>query len=151
MDRAWKRNEVAVSPVIATILLVAITVVLAAVLYVMVTALIDGGGDGGQGYIELSKESVGPNTWELEVVGASPVDDLADYKVVILKDGTRIHTIDPLKENNTGDYRFTDLDGGGELSRGDRFYVTCEPGSNYELSVIWRQTGDSRGSVEWET
>lgn len=150
MDRAWKRNEVAVSPVIATILLVAITVVLAAVLYVMVTSLIDGGGDG-QGYIELTKESVGPHTWELEVVGASQVDDLTDYKVVILKDGTRIHTIDPLKENNTGDYRFTDLDGGGELSRGDRFYVTCEPGSNYELSVIWRQTGDSRGSVKWET
>ena len=40
----WKKNNKAVSPVIATILMVAITVVLAAVLYVMVMGF---GGDGG--------------------------------------------------------------------------------------------------------
>lgn len=39
MKRVWKNRE-GVSPVIATILMVAITVVLAAVLYVMVTGLI---------------------------------------------------------------------------------------------------------------
>src|SRR3989442_10795764 len=38
-----RKDEKAVSPVIATILMVAITVVLAAVLYVMVTGLIGGG------------------------------------------------------------------------------------------------------------
>ncbi len=36
MKKAWKKNDTGVSPVIATILMVAITVVLAAVLYVMV-------------------------------------------------------------------------------------------------------------------
>ncbi|MCX6651668.1 MAG: type IV pilin [Methanomassiliicoccales archaeon] len=36
MKKMWKKNNKAVSPVIATILMVAITVVLAAVLYVMV-------------------------------------------------------------------------------------------------------------------
>jgi flagellin-like protein len=36
MKKAWKKNDEGVSPVIATILMVAITVVLAAVLYVMV-------------------------------------------------------------------------------------------------------------------
>lgn len=41
MKRIWKENE-AVSPVIATILMVAITVVLAAVLYVLVIGLVDG-------------------------------------------------------------------------------------------------------------
>ncbi|HPD09254.1 MAG TPA: type IV pilin, partial [Methanomassiliicoccales archaeon] len=39
----WKKNTKAVSPVIATILMVAITVVLAAVLYVMVMGF--GGSD----------------------------------------------------------------------------------------------------------
>jgi flagellin-like protein len=43
MKRVWKKNnKEAVSPVIATILMVAITVVLAAVLYVMVSAYING-------------------------------------------------------------------------------------------------------------
>ncbi len=42
MKKIWKRrNEEGVSPVIATILMVAITVVLAAVLYVMVIGLVD--------------------------------------------------------------------------------------------------------------
>ena len=41
MKRIWKENE-GVSPVIATILMVAITVVLAAVLYVLVIGLVDG-------------------------------------------------------------------------------------------------------------
>jgi len=40
MKKAWKKDE-GVSPVIATILMVAITVVLAAVLYVMVVGLVD--------------------------------------------------------------------------------------------------------------
>jgi len=44
MKKMWKKNNKAVSPVIATILMVAITVVLAAVLYVMVMGF---GGDGG--------------------------------------------------------------------------------------------------------
>jgi flagellin-like protein len=43
MKRIWK-NKQGVSPVIATILMVAITVVLAAVLYVMVSGYMTGGG-----------------------------------------------------------------------------------------------------------
>lgn len=39
MKKAWKKNDEGVSPVIATILMVAITVVLAAVLYVMVMGI----------------------------------------------------------------------------------------------------------------
>jgi len=39
MKKTWKRNDEGVSPVIATILMVAITVVLAAVLYVMVIGM----------------------------------------------------------------------------------------------------------------
>jgi hypothetical protein len=129
--------------------LVAITVVLAAVLYVMVTAIIEPPEPPAR--IEFMKDSKAPNTWELEVTGASVSEDLINYKVVILKNGSRIHTMDPLAENDAGNYRFTDIDGGGELSIGDRFIITCEPGSLYELNIISRDTGNSRGSVEWET
>jgi len=45
MKKMWKLNNKAVSPVIATILMVAITVVLAAVLYVMVMGFGGGGAD----------------------------------------------------------------------------------------------------------
>src|SRR5438309_12058808 len=44
MKSIIRKDEAAVSPVIATILMVAITVVLAAVLYVMVSGLITGPG-----------------------------------------------------------------------------------------------------------
>src|SRR2546429_4304011 len=44
MKSVIRKDEAAVSPVIATILMVAITVVLAAVLYVMVSGLITGPG-----------------------------------------------------------------------------------------------------------
>src|SRR5437667_11322584 len=44
MKSIIRKDETAVSPVIATILMVAITVVLAAVLYVMVSGLITGPG-----------------------------------------------------------------------------------------------------------
>src|SRR2546429_6670174 len=46
MNRIIRKDEAAVSPVIATILMVAITVVLAAVPYVMVTGLVGGPGGG---------------------------------------------------------------------------------------------------------
>src|SRR3989475_9337845 len=48
MNRIIRKDEAAVSPVIATILMVAITVVLAAVLYVMVSGLLVGPGGGPQ-------------------------------------------------------------------------------------------------------
>lgn len=147
MERAWKRNEVAVSPVIATILLVAITVVLAAVLYVMVTPP----PPPEFGTVRMTKDYVDYGTWEIRIVSSSTTEDLVDYKVVILKNQTNIHVMDPIEEVKTGDYRFTDLDGGGTLGAGDRFIIKCDSDSHYELSVIWKDTGDLRGSVEWET
>ncbi|MFQ6107654.1 MAG: archaellin/type IV pilin N-terminal domain-containing protein [Thermoplasmata archaeon] len=134
---------------IATILLVAITVVLAAVLYVLVTSIIPPGPP--PGHVEMTRDSVSPGIWELRIASTTSAEDLFDYKVVILKNRTRVHIMDPLEEIDAGDYQFTDLDGGGTLSAGDRFYITCEPESLYELSVIWKDSGDERGSVEWES
>jgi len=150
LERAWIRNEVAVSPVIATILMVAITVVLAAVLYVLVTNLIPEEPEP-LGQVVMSKEPIGPDIWEFRVTSTSTNEELSFYKVIILKNGTRVHTMDPLEEVSKGNYRFTDLDDGGRLTSGDRFIITCEPESSYELNIFWRESGNVRGSVEWET
>ena len=63
--RLVRKDESAVSPVIATILMVAITVVLAAVLYVMVSGPLTGPGGGPQ-TIGISRRDTSSN-WVLEV------------------------------------------------------------------------------------
>src|SRR5256712_14109358 len=67
MRPAIRSDREGVSPVIATILLVAITVVLAAVLYVMVSGLLTPVGNGPQIIgVVLSKTGDGKN-WSLEI------------------------------------------------------------------------------------
>jgi len=66
-----RKDEQAVSPVIATILMVAITVVLAAVLYVMVTGLLSGPGTGPQAMgVTVTRSADGTN-WVI-LVGNTP-------------------------------------------------------------------------------
>lgn len=74
MSKIWARrkNEEAVSPVIATILMVAITVVLAAVLYVLVMALIiipPGGGVIGT----VSDSDASNHLWRVTALSSNPV------------------------------------------------------------------------------
>ena|SRR5207247_1317233 len=64
--RLVRKDESAVSPVIATILMVAITVVLAAVLYVMVSGLLTGPGGGPQ-TIGVQRQDTSSN-WVLSIV-----------------------------------------------------------------------------------
>jgi flagellin-like protein len=84
MRKVWamRRNEEAVSPVIATILMVAITVVLAAVLYVLVLSLINV--DNKIGAIVLDKGSTTTN-WTLRVVTVSGTThaSLADVFILV--------------------------------------------------------------------
>jgi len=71
MKKLWliRKDEEAVSPVIATILMVAITVVLAAVLYVMVSGLL-GTQSSGAKSVGFSASSAGSN-WTLTVASVS--------------------------------------------------------------------------------
>ena len=70
MQRIIRKDEEAVSPVIATILMVAITVVLAAVLYVMVSGLITGPGGSPQAMgVSVLPSSDGTN-WVMTISSA---------------------------------------------------------------------------------
>jgi flagellin-like protein len=75
MKKLWKMRKDAVSPVIATILMVAITVVLAAVLYVMVMGF---GGQGGQETptITMTYQKTASDTYTFTVVGVTANDIL---------------------------------------------------------------------------
>lgn len=70
MKKSWiiRKDEKAVSPVIATILMVAITVVLAAVLYVMVTGLLTGPGGGPRSMGVQVARSSNQQNWTLEII-----------------------------------------------------------------------------------
>src|SRR3989442_8699257 len=68
--RLIREDESAVSPVIATILMVAITVVLAAVLYVMVSGLLTGPGATRPVVTFGNSNAVGSNGFSFAVAGA---------------------------------------------------------------------------------
>jgi len=72
MRKIWliRKDQEAVSPVIATILMVAITVVLAAVLYVMVSGLLGGGSTTGAKSVGLTVTQTG-NSWVMLVSSVS--------------------------------------------------------------------------------
>lgn len=63
-----RKDEHAVSPVIATILMVAITVVLAAVLYVMVTGLLTGPGTGPRSLGVVLGRTTDQSNWSIEII-----------------------------------------------------------------------------------
>jgi flagellin-like protein len=91
--KVWK-NKKGVSPVIATILMVAITVVLAAVLYVMVMGMMSGPGNTPKSVGLVAHLSADGTTWTVDVTSVS--GDIYNNKIVpaiINKDGTRNLTV----------------------------------------------------------
>ena len=140
-----RRNEKAVSPVIATILMVAITVVLAAVLYVMVSGLI-GTGTTGAPTVEMITTSTSEG-YELQFAQPSRAEGLTAYKVTVLKDSVAWSVMPVLLSNgmtiqNTGGagewLNFTDLLGEGDLTGGDFFTLEkLDSGSEYEVILLW--------------
>src|SRR5713226_3446006 len=81
MHTIIRKDERAVSPVIATILMVAITVVLAAVLYVMVSGLITGPGAQKPLVTFSGVTKVNAVTWTFTVASAQPMVAVSNYKV----------------------------------------------------------------------
>src|SRR5437667_3799247 len=81
MKSVIRKDETAVSPVIATILMVAITVVLAAVLYVMVSGLITPVGGNKPLVTFSSVTKVNAVTWTFSVASAQPSVAQSNYKV----------------------------------------------------------------------
>src|SRR5437867_11385381 len=81
--RLIRKDESAVSPVIATILMVAITVVLAALLYLMVSGLLTGPGATRPVVTFGNVNAVASNGFSFAVAGASPTAPAAPYSTLL--------------------------------------------------------------------
>ena len=151
MKKSWiiRKDEKAVSPVIATILMVAITVVLAAVLYVMVTGLLAGPGPT-RPAVTFSSATPITNGFQANVAGASQAKPAANYKVnlqVNATAGTAVVLAASMTfavGGSTYTVTWTDPGGEGDLTGGDQFRVTrttpAAPllaNTEYTLYLLW--------------
>ena len=133
--RLIRKDESAVSPVIATILMVAITVVLAAVLYVMVSGLLTGPGATRPVVTFGNVNAVASNGFSFAVAGASPTDPAANYRINLALNtttGTSVALASSMTVTVSGaTYTVTWTDPGGErqLNGGDGFQVVKTSGN----------------------
>ena len=105
MKAIIRKDEQAVSPVIATILMVAITVVLAAVLYVMVSGLLVGPGGGPRAMAVDRIRSTDGTNWVLTIISAPSGLTTSLTSVTIQKpDGTSNLTTTSFANLNVAPY-----------------------------------------------
>jgi len=145
-------KTVAVSPVIATILMVAIAVVLVAVLYIMALNMMPSTGKPAP-LATLIGEPKGENLYQLTVAGIDKKYNLDHYKVIFLINDTIDNNscISSLSEGTFGNVTFHDVGDDGKLSNGDFFTVTITHNHKYELIIVFKMTGDTVASYTWVT
>ncbi|OGS51024.1 MAG: hypothetical protein A3K65_05920 [Euryarchaeota archaeon RBG_16_68_12] len=90
--RLIRKDENAVSPVIATILMVAITVVLAAVLYVMVSGLLTGPGTGPRAMGVSIRATPDGTNWSVEIQ-TTPSGELPATTYVLIRNSQGVITL----------------------------------------------------------
>lgn len=148
MKLVYKKNDEAVSPVIATILMVAITVVLAAVLYVMVIGM--GGGAAEQAPVGTmtNLQATSATNATLSFGTFSPVPPPMDIKVILTPTtGTAVQlwvtsipdagTETMSTDNAAVTATYLDLNpAGNAVNSGDSIKVVgLTPGASYTLTI----------------
>jgi flagellin-like protein len=166
MKKSWKirKDLEGVSPVIATILMVAITVVLAAVLYVMVSMIITQPNQDKpvMSFANFESGAQGTNNYTASwnVAGIDKSDTkFNQYKVALLMDNAPITAIaQPLLPNTIISYGSTvkvlvrDLGGEGKMSAGDSFLVYgMTAGHGWRLSLLWASDSGEVQHMSWST
>ena len=138
-----KSDEGGVSPVIATILMVAITVVLAAVLYAMIGVIIPPPQEP-KPRVALSSQSCAPSACDGKVAEISAATDLNRFRVTVIANGAVVFPPTTLTANMnlTGGgltFRYTDVGGEGKMTGGDTFRLSgIAAGGTYEVSLLWK-------------
>jgi flagellin-like protein len=155
------RDEEGVSPVIATILMVAITVVLAAVLYIMVMNLGDPISPAPIGKwdtpkiisstevnVGWAKISADTRPMELEIVLVLNLSSEGTYTFTSDDDGVLTVT----DGNDVGTLTYADLANNGKVNTGDAIKMTnLTPGTDYKLIMLWKQEGDQMDFATFTT
>jgi len=150
MKAIIRKDEQAVSPVIATILMVAITVVLAAVLYVMVSGLL-GGQTSNRPVLTFGPLQPTPGNMSFSVASVSQSFPFSSYKVTLAIGAETGPATAIVAESsyatiavpNVGTVRvhWSDLGDEGNLNDGDSFRVTQNdaalPSGSYTFYLLW--------------
>jgi len=155
MKKIWKirKDSEAVSPVIATILMVAITVVLAAVLYVMVMGF---GGTSSNPPIAgfNAPTKIGTHTYKISVADIDKTTLWSDCKLSIVN-GTTAKvsgalapgpiTTTPVEAGVT----IVDLGGLADttIGTGDYIQIVTASGIQYEVALLWGSNNDRIAST----
>jgi len=171
MKKYWaiRKDAEAVSPVIATILMVAITVVLAAVLYVMVLGFNPGGGSTPSLQITARTSISNPTGYKFAMTGPTQTVTWTDF-TVILQTGANSQTWDnALQTSLTGTgvqtqqlstgtgaipgfyVNVTDLGGNGAIDNGDYFTITgpFASGTPYTVILLYEPTKGKMVDTSW--
>lgn len=146
MKKIWKirKDTKAVSPVIATILMVAITVVLAAVLYVMVMGF--GGGQTSTPTAAFATpERNSQYNYTITIASISESKPLSEFKLSISTTNS-VWTSNALSGtgtlSGTGDVLtdyvgFVDIGADEKLGAGDYFVIDFSSSGTYTVSLLW--------------
>lgn len=174
MKKIWavRKDSEAVSPVIATILMVAITVVLAAVLYVMVLGF--GGTPGSTPSLQITARTAlsDPEGYKFSLTTPTVEVTWTDF-TVILQSGANSATWNTASQssltNRTGSgvqtqalgakelgstsffVNVTDLGGNGLVTNGDYFTITGNfaSGTQYTVILLHEPTGGRMVEQSW--
>jgi flagellin-like protein len=170
MKKIWRirKDSEAVSPVIATILMVAITVVLAAVLYVMVLGF---GGTSTQTPAATYQKNTITNGQKITIVSITKTDVPWDDVKIQVSDGTNIAQWSPTKafQSSTVGHNYstsatltglvvcvwlTDVSGNGYVSGTDYFTVFTyggatgfSSGTQYSAVLLYEPSGERCGQA----
>ena len=141
-----------VSPVIATILMVAITVVLAAVLYVIVTQIIVTPEEQPPNVVFGSAESYGEyGNYSIDISSVSEDADLEKFEIILLRDNIEVDRVEPItRADGSGSIELIDFDGEGTLSSGDRLLVNTDGvEGDWELRLYWISSNKLIATATW--
>lgn len=173
MNKNWaiRKDAEAVSPVIATILMVAITVVLAAVLYVMVLGF--GTGGGSTPGLSVSKTANAAGTgWDFTCTAPTATGSWNDCTVIledvtngnliqwdnisasVLSAGSAVTWSYGSAKTLTSLSKFlnvTDMGGNGEISNGDTIKISGSwtAGVQYKVTLLYELDDGTMATSAW--
>ncbi len=174
MKKIWavRKDSEAASPVIATILMVAITVVLAAVLYVMVLGF--GGTTGATPSLQITQRTAlsEPEGFKFSLTTPTAEVTWTDFTVILQSGATSATWNTALQTELTGSgvqvqmlaaqvlvpggtvnfyVNITDLGGNGVVTNGDSFTVTGNfaSGTQYTVILLHEPTGGRMVEQSW--
>jgi len=167
MKKIWavRKDSEAVSPVIATILMVAITVVLAAVLYVMVLGF--GGTSGTTPSLQITQRQAlsSPEAYKFTLTAPTAEVTWTDFTVILQYGATSITWNTATQTALTGTTvmtqqlatqsgfytNVTDIGGNGVITGGDYFTIVGDfvSGTSYSVILLYEPTGGQMVEQDW--